>query len=299
MTFKAFLCGTWKKWAGILCLGFVATTLHATSFSDPVSPNNLSHLNAAVSTINEHTLASSNLLISTENLIVSTTNNLVTASVTLLNDATPSSLNLIVSTSNALPSINMIPAIPTPVVEILDPIVLIQTTKGDFFIKLMPKLVPKTCENFLKYVEDQFYTDMIFHRVIDGFIIQGGGFNRDFTLKATYPPIRNESELAIPNKRGTVGMALTTDPHSATSQFYINLVDNPELDAIKTKNKYGFTVFAQVIDGMDVLDKMKKIKTKNMTYYSSTYKREIKITDVPEQEIIIRKMLVVQGRKEN
>ena len=167
-----------------------------------------------------------------------------------------------------------------------NPIVQLETSMGNIFLKLYPKKAPKTCENFLLYVNDGYYNNTLFHRIIDGFLIQGGGFKKGYTQKPTYKPIINESKKGLPNLRGWVGMALTTNPSSAASQFYINVVNNPNLD-YDSRKKYGYTVFAKVIDGMSVVDSIKKIKTQRITIYSKLYKRDVPLYNVPEKDVVI------------
>ncbi len=166
------------------------------------------------------------------------------------------------------------------------PIVLFETSMGNFAMKLYPKKAPKTCENFLRYVNDNYYNNTLFHRVIDGFMIQGGGFKQGFTQKQTYIPIKNESKKGLPNLRGWVAMALTTNPNSATSQFFINVANNPHLN-YSIKNRTGYTVFAKIIDGMSVIDQIKKVPTQRITIWSKLYKRYIPLYNVPKRDIII------------
>ena len=136
----------------------------------------------------------------------------------------------------------------------------ITTNKGIIEIKLDEEHAPDSSKNFAKYVEDKFYDGTIFHRVIDGFMIQGGGFTPDMKEKATRLPINNEAKNKIKNKRGTLAMARTSDINSATSQFFINVVDNAFLDH-ENEKKFGYAVFAEVTKGMDVVDKIKAVKT--------------------------------------
>ena len=143
-----------------------------------------------------------------------------------------------------------------------NPKVKIQTNHGDIILELDPEKAPKSVANFLQYVEDDFYTNTIFHRVIDGFMIQGGGFSPHFERKTTRPPIINEADNGLKNTRGTIAMARTSDPHSATAQFFINVVDNSFLDhKDKTPRGWGYAVFGHVIQGMDVVDAIRAIPT--------------------------------------
>ena len=137
---------------------------------------------------------------------------------------------------------------------------VITTSKGVIEIKLDEEHAPDSAKNFAKYVDDKFYDGTIFHRVIEGFMIQGGGFTKDMKEKETRPPINNEAKNKIKNKRGTLAMARTNDINSATSQFFINVVDNAFLDH-ENEKKYGYAVFAEVTKGMDVVDKIKAVKT--------------------------------------
>jgi len=143
-----------------------------------------------------------------------------------------------------------------------NPEVEVQTTLGNFTIELYPDKAPKTVANFLQYIDDGFYTNTIFHRVIDGFMIQGGGFTQQFERKPTRAPILNEADNGLKNLRGTIAMARTFDPQSATAQFYINVVDNPNLDfKDKTPRGWGYAVFGKVVKGMEVVDAIKSQPT--------------------------------------
>ncbi|HVE44639.1 MAG TPA: peptidylprolyl isomerase [Gammaproteobacteria bacterium] len=168
--------------------------------------------------------------------------------------------------------------------------ITLQTNQGQIVIALDTKNTPKTAENFLNYAKNGFYEGTIFHRVIDGFMIQGGGFNQEMVQKKVNPPIQHEGSAAKDNKnkRGTVAMARTSDPHSATAQFFINVVDNAFLDhKSETPNGWGYCVFANVIDGMDVVDKIKKVPTTTRGGHQ----------DVPVEPIIVEKVLI--GEVEN
>ena len=129
-----------------------------------------------------------------------------------------------------------------------------QTTLGDFTIELMPKEAPVTVENFERYVREEFFDGLIFHRVIPGFVIQGGGLTPDMSQKDNHAPIKNEATNGVKNERGFLSMARTNDINSATSQFFINLKDNDFLD--HKPGSYGYAVFAKVVDGMDVIDQI-------------------------------------------
>jgi peptidyl-prolyl cis-trans isomerase B (cyclophilin B) len=140
--------------------------------------------------------------------------------------------------------------------------VTIKTNFGDIKVELFEEEAPITTANFLQYVDDGFYNGTIFHRVIDGFMIQGGGFDTDFVQKDTRETIKNEASNRISNERGTLAMARTPDPHSASAQFFINVVDNDFLDfKAPAPQTYGYCVFAKVVDGMDVVDQIKGVQT--------------------------------------
>ena len=175
-------------------------------------------------------------------------------------------------------------------------IVQLKTSMGTIIIRLFPDEAPNTCKNFLSYVNEGYYNNTIFHRVIDGFIIQGGGFNKDLKAKKTKEPIRNESRQGLSNIKGTVSMALTIDNNSAASQFFFNLANNKDLDYTTQKGK-GYTVFAEVIDGERVLEKIQKVRTRRIMYYSELYKRNVPLHDVPEETIILTKATVLRKNK--
>ncbi|WP_088178699.1 peptidylprolyl isomerase [Tepidiphilus margaritifer] len=140
--------------------------------------------------------------------------------------------------------------------------VKLATNRGDIVLELDPVKAPKTVENFLAYVESGHYDGTIFHRVIDGFMIQGGGLTADMKQKPTRAPIPNEADNGLKNRRGTVAMARTQDPHSATAQFFINVADNDFLDyRAPTTQGWGYCVFGKVVQGMDVVDAIKSVKT--------------------------------------
>lgn len=164
-----------------------------------------------------------------------------------------------------------------------NPVVLVKTNMGDIKIELEKSKAPITVKNFLQYATEGFYDHTIFHRVIDGFMIQGGGFTKDFQQKPTHSPIQNEAENGLLNKRGTVAMARTSDVNSATAQFFINVSDNSFLD-FKGKNPhaYGYCVFGKVIEGMNVVDKIKNLKTSNHGPYENVPKETVEILEVKE-----------------
>jgi len=140
--------------------------------------------------------------------------------------------------------------------------VKIQTNLGDIVLELYPDKAPKTVENFLNYVDTNFYSNTIFHRVIDGFMIQGGGFTQQFERKPTSPPVINEADNGLLNETGTIAMARTAEPHSATAQFFINVANNDFLNHTnKTPRGWGYTVFGKVIKGMEVVEQIKQLPT--------------------------------------
>jgi cyclophilin family peptidyl-prolyl cis-trans isomerase len=135
----------------------------------------------------------------------------------------------------------------------------IETTLGDFTIEFFEKEAPVSVANFRKYVEDGFFDGTIFHRIVPGFVIQGGGFTEDMAQKTPAAPIKNEADNGLKNSRGTLSMARTNDINSATSQFFVNLKDNDFLD--HSRGNFGYAVFARVTDGMDVIDKIAAVDT--------------------------------------
>jgi peptidyl-prolyl cis-trans isomerase A (cyclophilin A)/peptidyl-prolyl cis-trans isomerase B (cyclophilin B) len=160
------------------------------------------------------------------------------------------------------------------------PRVELETSKGKIVLELYPDKAPKTVDNFLRYVKDGHFDNTIFHRVIAGFMIQGGGFTADMRQKPTRPPIPNEADNGLTNDRGTVAMARTSDPNSASGQFFINVVDNTFLNfKSKTPQGWGYTVFGKVVEGMDVADAIAAVKTKAQ--------------DVPVEPVTIKKAHVV------
>lgn len=142
------------------------------------------------------------------------------------------------------------------------PRVKMTTSQGDIVLELDAVRAPKSVENFLAYVNSGFYNGTIFHRVISNFMIQGGGFAKDFSKKETKAPVNNEANNGLQNTRGTIAMARTADPHSATAQFFINTVDNGFLNHhSQTQRGWGYAVFGKVVEGMNIVDKIRKVKT--------------------------------------
>jgi len=161
--------------------------------------------------------------------------------------------------------------------------VVISTSKGDIRLELDTENTPETTANFLNYVRSGFYNDTIFHRVIDGFMIQGGGLTADMESKSTEAPIKNEAKTAKPNKRGSVAMARTMDPHSATAQFFINVADNAFLNYSGDHAQgYGYCVFGEVVEGMDIVDTIAKAKTGQHMGHGDVPLEEITITEIKE-----------------
>lgn len=161
--------------------------------------------------------------------------------------------------------------------------VVISTSKGDIQLQLDTENTPVTAENFLQYVRNGFYNDTIFHRVIDGFMIQGGGLNASMEQKPTEDPIKNEAKNAKPNKRGSIAMARTMDPHSATAQFFINVADNGFLNYSGDHAQgFGYCVFGEVVEGMDVVDAIAKVKTAQRMGHGDVPVEEVSIISIKE-----------------
>ena len=164
------------------------------------------------------------------------------------------------------------------------PVVQLETSMGDITIELNEEKAPKTVENFLNYVNSGHYEGTIFHRVIDGFMIQGGGMDAQMNEKKTNAPIENEADNGLKNDKGTIAMARTQDPHSATSQFFINVKDNDFLNhSGKNMQGWGYTVFGKVTDGIDVIEKMRSVATGRFGMHA----------DVPNEPITINSAKVV------
>ena len=160
------------------------------------------------------------------------------------------------------------------------PQVTFETSHGSFLLELDGGATPETVQNFLAYVRDGYYDGTIFHRVIAGFMIQGGGFTPEFKQLQTRAPIRNEADQGGKNNRGTIAMARTSDPHSATAQFFINVVDNDFLNHRgRTTQGWGYTAFGRVVEGMDTVDRIAAVKTGSRGRFQ----------DVPEDTVVIEK----------
>ena len=161
--------------------------------------------------------------------------------------------------------------------------ITLQTTYGDIGIELDHEKAPKTAANFEQYVRDGFYDGTLFHRVIDGFMVQGGGFDEDFNQKPTRDPIENEADNGLQNEAGTLAMARTQDPHSATAQLFINVADNAFLNhSGKSIQGWGYCVFGRVVEGMDVVEKIKGVATTRRGMHA----------DVPAEDAVIQKAFV-------
>ena len=160
-----------------------------------------------------------------------------------------------------------------------NPRVVLETSSGKIIIELQPERAPETVKNFLAYVDAEFYNDTVFHRVIPNFMIQGGGFTADMDSKPTQTPIKNEADNGLKNERGTIAMARTADPDSATAQFFINTVNNEFLDhRSKDPQGWGYAVFGKVIEGMEVVDAISGVKTETRGVFR----------DVPSEPVVIR-----------
>jgi peptidyl-prolyl cis-trans isomerase B (cyclophilin B) len=169
------------------------------------------------------------------------------------------------------------------------PMALVETSMGNIKIEFYEKLAPVTVKNFFRYVDEKFFDGTIFHRVIPDFMIQGGGFepgalaaNRE--KKNTHQPIVNEAYNGLPNVRGAIAMARTGDPNSATAQFFINVKDNPFLNRARAQDGFGYTVFGQVVEGLDVVDRIRQVKTRTVAGHEN----------VPIEDVIIKSVRRVE-----
>lgn len=161
--------------------------------------------------------------------------------------------------------------------------VLLKTSKGDITLELDRENAPASVENFLQYVRDGHYDNTVFHRVIDGFMIQGGGMEPGMKQKGTRKPIANEATNGLKNKKYTVAMARTSEPHSATAQFFINVADNDFLDyKAPSANGWGYCVFAKVVQGQDVVDTIKDVPTGNSGFHQNVPKDDVLIVKAEE-----------------
>ena len=167
-----------------------------------------------------------------------------------------------------------------------NPQVEIQTNMGNIVVELNAKAAPQTVANFMNFVKSGFYKNTIFHRVIPGFMIQGGGFVSGLEEKDTNAPIALESKNGLTNQRGTIAMARTMDPNSATSQFFINVANNNFLNADQAQDGHGYAVFGKVISGMETVDKIAGVKTHSVRYYD----------DVPIRDVVIKNISILKGK---
>lgn len=167
--------------------------------------------------------------------------------------------------------------------------IVLQTSQGDITIALNHEKAPKTAANFERYVKEGFYDGTLFHRVIDGFMVQGGGFDQDFNQKPTHDPIENEADNGLKNVKGALAMARTQDPNSATAQFFINVGDNDFLNHTgKNMQGWGYAVFAEVVDGMDVVNAIKGVATTRRGMHA----------DVPAEDVIIERAYFKDAAKD-
>src|ERR1044072_3048458 len=157
------------------------------------------------------------------------------------------------------------------------PRVTLETSKGEIVVELYPDKAPATVKSFLAYVNEKFYDGTIFHRVISGFMIQGGGFTPDMNQKATHAPVKNEADNGLSNVRGSIAMARTSGQHSASSQFFVNLKDNTFLDRAQSQDGWGYTVFGKVVSGMETVDAIAAVPTG----------RKAGMSDVPTQTVSV------------
>jgi peptidyl-prolyl cis-trans isomerase A (cyclophilin A)/peptidyl-prolyl cis-trans isomerase B (cyclophilin B) len=170
-----------------------------------------------------------------------------------------------------------------------DPQIDVRTSLGTIRLELYPAKAPKTVENFLQYVKDGHYNGTVFHRVINGFMIQGGGYESgSYREKKTRPPVPNEAKNGLTNDLGTIAMARTSDPHSASAHFFINVSNNGFLNAERAQDGWGYAVFGKVVDGMDIVMKIAKTPTGSGGPFRS---------DVPKQAVVIETMTVVGAQK--
>lgn len=161
--------------------------------------------------------------------------------------------------------------------------VVFTTNFGEFTLELFADKAPATVENFKTYVSEGYYDGTIFHRVIDGFMIQGGGFDLEMNEKTTHAPIKNEANNGVSNEAGTIAMARTNDPHSASAQFFINVKDNDFLNfSSESVSGWGYCVFGKIVDGMDVIEKIKAVSTGNYGMHQ----------DVPNEPVIVEKAVL-------
>jgi cyclophilin family peptidyl-prolyl cis-trans isomerase len=169
-----------------------------------------------------------------------------------------------------------------------NPVVALETSMGTIKIELYEDKAPITVKNFLNYVDKKHYDGLVFHRVIENFMIQGGGFDKDQKERKTDPAIKNESSNGLKNERGTIAMARTPRPDSATSQFFINVKTNDFLDKANASDGVGYCVFGRVIDGIDVVDKIRKVKTGEKGMFDK---------DCPQEDVVIKSVKKAESPK--
>ncbi len=170
-----------------------------------------------------------------------------------------------------------------------NPTVVVETSLGTFEAELFADKAPDTVKNILAYVDDKFYDGLIFHRVMSDFMIQGGGFEPGMKQKKTKDPIKNESDNGLSNVKGTLAMARTPAADSATSQFFVNVEDNDMLDRAKAKDKVGYCVFGKVTSGMEVVDKIKAVKTQDLVENGRVTHAKVPVEDVVIKSIRVKK----------
>ncbi len=187
----------------------------------------------------------------------------------------------------ALALLTVVPLAGPALAQSNDTEVVLHTSEGAIGLELFEEQAPTSVENFLAYAESGHYDGTLFHRVIDGFMIQGGGFDTDFAQKPTRDPIENEADNGLSNRRGTLAMARTGDPHSATAQFFINVADNTSLDHVSKSSgrTWGYAVFGRVVEGMEVVDAIKRLPTGNRGRFG----------DVPETPVVIERVEVLDA----
>ena len=168
-----------------------------------------------------------------------------------------------------------------------NPMVELKTSQGDIVVEVFADKAPKSADNFIQYVKDGFYNGTVFHRVIDGFMVQGGGFDADMKQKSTRAPIENEARNGLRNEVGTLAMARTADPHSASSQFFINLVANTALD-YPSRDGWGYAVFGKVVKGLEVVETIAKQPTANRGFHQN----------VPVEAVIVNSARVLEASAE-
>lgn len=193
-------------------------------------------------------------------------------------------MSLALASGGVAQAASSIPTQGKPVMS-TNPRVKLHTNMGDMVIELDAEKAPKTVANFLSYVNEGFYDGTIFHRIISNFMVQGGGFEPGMKQKQTHAPVDNEANNGLKNDMYTLAMARTSDPHSATAQFFINVANNEFLNyTAPTPNGWGYTVFGKVVEGTDVVDKIKAVKTGNKGFHQ----------DVPVEDVVIEKATVVE-----